>query len=151
MLLWKRNSSEATFQSKIKKRDHEKISNVANKSGDVKDKIAYKKQRNLVVKLNREQRKLFFNKIDTENPKQSLWNVCKPYMGKSTSEDQFLLLDPDSDTVISDESQIANMFNDYYCNIKNILKISYWEPIDHHYWYYLDPVDKCIIEYNYHP
>ena len=42
-------------------------------------------------------------------------------MGKSTSEDQFLLLDPDSDIVISDESQIA------------IIKISYWEPIGHHY------------------
>ena len=102
-----------------------------------------------MVRLNREQKKLFFSKIDTENPKQSLWNVCKPYMGKSTSEDQFLLLEPNSDTVISDESQIANMFNDYYCNIKNILKISYWEPIDHHYLYYLDPVDKCIV--NYHP
>ena len=111
------------LRKEIMKRSH--LKNVVNKSGDVKDKIAYKKQRNLVVKLNREQRKLFFNKIDTENPKQSLWNVCKPYMGKSTSEDQFLLLDPDSDTVISDESQIANMFNDFYCNIKNILKISY--------------------------
>ena len=72
-------------------------------------------------------------------------------MGKSAFEDQFLLLDPDSDTVISDQSQIANMFNDYYCNIKNILKISYQEPIDHHYLYYLDPGDKCIIKYNYYP
>ena len=148
-----RGNSKPHFNQKLRKeimkRSH--LKNVANKSGDVKDKIAYKKQRNLVVKLNREQKKLFFNKIDTENPKQSLWNVCKPYMGKSTSEDQFLLLDPDSDTVISDESQIANMFNDYYCNIKNILKITYWEPIDHHYLFYLDPVDKCIIKYNYHP
>ena len=105
------------------KRSH--LKNVANSTGNIQDKNAYKKQRNLVVKLNREQKNLYFSKVDTKNPKQSLWRLCKPYMGKSTTEDKFLLLDTKSDTVISDELQIANMFNDYYCNIKNILKITY--------------------------
>ena len=137
------------LRKEIMKRSH--LKNIANKSGNEEDKLAYKRQRNLVVKLNKKQKRLFFNEVNDESPKQSLWDLCKPYMGKFSSEDKFLLLDPNTDTAVSDEFQIATMFNDYYCNIKNILKISYWEPIDQTYITVLDPVDKCILKYINHP
>ena len=126
-----------------------RLKKIANRSGNSLDITAYKKQRNLVVKLNREQKTHFFNNIDTKNPNQSLWNLCKPYIGKSMVTDTFQILH--EDTVVSDEIKIANLFNTYYCNINNTLNISYWEPNSSRYISYLDPVERCIVKYDSHP
>lgn len=72
-------------------------------------------------------------------------------MGKSISEEKFLLLDKTTDFVISEEFEIANKFNNYYCNINNILQINYCEPLDQTYFFCLDPVEKCISKYTNHP
>ena len=60
-----------------------RLKHVANKSGNKFDILAYKRQRNFVVNLIRQQKK--HSNIATINPKnrQSLWDLCKPYMGKT--------------------------------------------------------------------
>ena len=43
---------------------------------------AYKKQQHFVVKLNSQEKELYFSKIDTDSAKFSLWNTCKIFYGK---------------------------------------------------------------------
>ena len=59
-----------------------RLKNVANKTCNENDIAAYKKQRNLVVKLNRQERELYFSKIDTDSPKFSLWNDMQNFFWK---------------------------------------------------------------------
>ena len=131
-----------------------RLKNVANKSGLIDDIKAYKRQRNLVVRLNRDQKKLFFSKINTENPRDSLWKICNPFFGNTISGDRILI--SVGGKVHSDESKIASLFNTYFCNITNTLNIKQWKPNFPNIVYLpldqcLDPVDRAILKYYTHP
>ena len=89
-----------TLRKEIMKRS--RLKNVANKTGNCEDISAHKKQRNLVVKLNKEQKAHCFGNIE-KNPKQTLLNICKPYLCKTKSEDEYLII-LDGDFVASDET-----------------------------------------------
>ena len=45
----------------------------------VDDLIKYKKQRKLVVKLNKNCKKWFFDNLETKNDSKPFWDKCKPY------------------------------------------------------------------------
>ena len=55
-----------------------KLKNKANKTKPVDDLIKYKKQRNLVVKLNKICKKEFFDNLEIKNNSKSFWNKFKP-------------------------------------------------------------------------
>ena len=57
-----------------------RLKNIANRSGQLSDKLAYKKQRNFVVNLNNKSKRLFFQKLGTSTVpnRKSFWTVCKP-------------------------------------------------------------------------
>ena len=56
-----------------------KLKNKANKIKSVYDLIKYKKQRNLVTKLNKNCKKEFFDNFEIKNNSKSFWDKCKPY------------------------------------------------------------------------
>ena len=51
-----------------------KLKNKANKTKLVDDLLKYKKQRNLVVKLNKNCKKEFFDNLEIKNNSKSFWN-----------------------------------------------------------------------------
>ena len=53
-----------------------------------------------------------------------MWNTCKTFFGKNSADEKIFLLQ--NETVISDDTQVANIFNDYFCNITDSLDISCW-------------------------
>ena len=110
-----------------------RLKNKANKSGKLDDKIAYKKQRNLVVKLNKDIKKSFLRSQITENTsdnKKNFWKLCKPlFTEKGFHYEQKLTLKTKRG-MTSDEGTIANIFNDYFTNITKSLKIPEWKPDD---------------------
>jgi len=55
------------------KRSH--LKNILRKTGNPEDRRAYKKQMNLVVKLNKQQKQSYFRAIDANNSKKSLWKM----------------------------------------------------------------------------
>ena len=58
------------------------LKNKANKSGQEEDLKAYKKQRNLVLKLNRKAKKNFLKSFIFTNDKmknKNFWKLCKPF------------------------------------------------------------------------
>ena len=61
------------------------LKNKANSSSNLADKTAYKTQRNLVVKLNKEAKKSFLKNQITENATNKtklFWKLCKPFFTK---------------------------------------------------------------------
>ena len=126
-----------------------RLKNVANRSGNENDIAAYKKQRNLVVKLNKQEKSLYFSRIDTGNPNFSLWNVCKTFFGKSLADEKIFLLE--NETVISDDIHISNSFNEYFCNVTKTLNISSWNEASVILQEDLDDIDRAISRFNDHP
>ena len=67
----------------IMKRSH--LKNIANKTKSQNDFMQYKKQRNYVVKLNKQEKKIFFNSVDPKGLKpKTFWQACKPLFTSNT-------------------------------------------------------------------
>ena len=108
-----------------------RLKNKANKSGNLVDIIAFKKQRNLVVRLNKNAKKNFLKSQITENTEEkskNFWKLCKPFFTeKGFHYGQEFTLKTKRGTT-SNENAIANIFNDYFTNITKCLKIPEWKP-----------------------
>ena len=66
-----------------------RLKNRANKSGKEEDLQAYKKQRNLVLKLNRKAKKNFLKSCISTNDKmknKNFWKLCKPFFAEKGSQ-----------------------------------------------------------------
>ena len=50
--------------------------------------------------------------------------TCKTFFGKNSADEKIFLLQ--NETVISDDTQIANIFNEHFCNVTDTLDISSW-------------------------
>ena len=110
-----------------------RLKNKANKSGKLDDKIAYEKHRNFVVKLNKDTKKSFLRSQITENTsdnKKNFWKLCKPFFTEKGFHYEQKLTLKTKRGMTSDEGTIANIFNDYFTNIKKSLKIPEWKPDD---------------------
>ena len=55
-----------------------KLKRIKNTSSDPEDDARYKRQRNLVVNMNRKAKKSLFNKNDPKTNSKGFWNTCKP-------------------------------------------------------------------------
>ena len=138
-----RGNSKPHFDKHLRKEimKRSRLRNVANKTKALSDVLAYKKQRNIVVKMNRQRKYNFFSNINPMDRRKSLWNICGPYFnGKRSTEGKILLLD--SNATVSDDEMIANIFNEYFCNITRDLPI---QVLPCH------AVDKAISRYANHP
>ena len=58
------------------------LKNKANRTKQLEDITKYKKQRNLVVKLNRESKTQYFDNIQTSKNLKLVWDKCKHYFLK---------------------------------------------------------------------
>ena len=62
-----------------------KLKNKANKTKSVDDLTKYKKQRNLVVKLNKNCKKGFFDNFEIKNNSKSFWDKCNAYFSNKST------------------------------------------------------------------
>ena len=105
------------------------LKNKANKSGKEEDLKAYKKQRNLFLKLS--QKKNFLKSCISTNDKmknKNFWKLCKPFfIEKGSQYDQNITL-IEKKRSISEKHKVANIFNKYFVNIIKTLNIPEWKP-----------------------
>ena len=89
-----------------------RLKNKANKSGKEEDLKAYKKQRNLVLKLNRKATINFLKScISTNNKKKkkNFWKLCKPFfIEKDSQYNQNITLIEKKKRSISEKHKVAN-------------------------------------------
>ena len=148
-------ANEGPFMTKalrkaIMNRTH--LRNRYNKNRTDKNKTAFKKQRNLCVKLLREAKREYYKNIDLKslNDNRKFWKTVKPLFSckvKTTSSVTLL----ENDEIVSDDKAVAEIFNDYFANITSSLGIEETgsnvvsaDGID-------DPVELAIIKYSLHP
>ena len=98
---------------------------LANKTKSESDKANYRRQRNLVVNMNRKVKKSY---IASLNPAKgtSFWKAIKPlFSDKDKSGDSsFQLLE--GDMIVEDNDKIADIFNHYFNTITDSLNIPKW-------------------------
>ena len=112
------------------------------------NKWAYKKQRNLCVKLLTRAKKTFYNTLDVKKvcDNKIFWKTIKPNFTEKTFKDQKITL-VEKETVISEDSERAEVFKNYFGNVVKNLNIRH--PI------YLhednDPIANAIKNFEQHP
>ena len=84
----------------------------------------FRKQRNLVNKLKKTSLQKYFNDKcnDSNNKGKHFWQVVKPFMtNKSKANNQNITL-YENDSLVTDSTDISNIFNEYFINVANDLK-----------------------------
>ena len=82
-----------------------------NKTNSVDDLIKYKKQRNLVVKLNKNCKKEFFDNLGTKNNSKSFLDKCKPFFSNKHFKGDSDILLIENDELLIKNKKVADVFN----------------------------------------
>ena len=96
----------------------------ANRTKRPKDISDYKKQRNLVVRLNKERRIEYFENLETSKNSKPFWNKCKPYFSNKHAhgESKIILIGKENvilkvianEKLIVKNNEIAKILNKYF-------------------------------------
>ena len=128
-----------------------RLKNIANKSKSHDDFQRYKKQRNLVVKINRLAKRQFYANLDPTvvGKDKVFWKTFKPIFSEQSNTNEKIVLLEDN-TVISADKEFSNCFNSYFVNITDTLclnepgSIDGLIPLN-------DPVLNAVRKYESHP
>ena len=122
------------------------------KSKSLKDKEAFKKQRNYCNRLYKREKRNYFNNLNlkeiTDN--KTFWKTVKPFLSdKGDFHKQITLID--GDRIISEDIQVAEKLNKYFENAVQSLDITECRdiltPVDG----LEDPIEIAIKKYEKHP
>ena len=74
------------------------------------------KQRNLVVKINNECKREYFDKLNFKTATKPFWKTCNPYFSNkhSHSSSKTTLIENENDRSVSENHKIAKTFNMYF-------------------------------------
>ena len=103
-----------------------KFENKANKTKSVDDFIKYKKQRKLVVKLNKNCKKEFLDNLEFKNNSKSFWDKCKPYFSSKDSKGDSDVLLIEKDELLLKNKKVAHVFNSHFQSISASVDLFEW-------------------------
>ena len=111
----------------------------ANRTKRPKDISDYKKQRNLVVRLNKERKIEYFENLETSKNSKPFWNKCKPYFSNKHTHGECNIILIEKENVILNNNEvvkntqlivkndeIAKIFNKYFSETVDKLNIVEW-------------------------
>ena len=115
------------------------LKNKANRTKNLEDITKYKKQRNLVVKLNRESKTQYFDNIQTTKNSKPFWDKCKPYFSNKHAhgDSKIILIEKENiitnknevvqkETLLVNNNEIANTFNNHFSETVEKLNTFRW-------------------------
>ena len=107
-----------------------KLKNIAVKSKNPEDVARYKRQRNLVVSMNRKAKKSFFGKHDPKKSPKGFWDTFKPLFSNkiNTAEERIQLIEDGN--ILSNDLEISEVFNQHYHTVTDRLKVPRWNSVD---------------------
>ena len=116
-----------------------KLKNKANRTKLQEDIAKYKKQRNLVVKLNRDSKLRYFHNIEASKNSKPFWNVCKPYFSNKHAhgDSKIILIENEKitnnsnevikkETLLVSNDEIAKTFNKHFAETVETLSTFEW-------------------------
>ena len=83
------------------------LKNKANRTKKLEDITKYKKQRNLVVKLNRESKTQYFDNIQTSKHSKPFWDKCKPYFSNKHAHDDSKIILIEKENIITNKNEVV--------------------------------------------
>ena len=112
------------LRSAIMKRS--RLKNKANKTRKAVDIFNYKKQRNLVVKINNECKREYFDKLNVKTTIKPFWKTCNPYFSNKHSHGGSKVTLTENDRIVSESNKIAKTFNMYFESVTDLLNLFEW-------------------------
>ena len=148
-------ANQAPFMNKSISKAIMKRSRLRNKflkNKNAQNNLLYNRQRNYCVSLIRKTKKAYFNSIETDNivNGKKFWKTVKPFLtDKGTVSNKITLIE--NNEIISNDSTLANTFNDYFVNIVPALGIIENDDLLCNADYINDPLESIIKRYQNHP
>ena len=134
------------LRSAIIKRSRRK--NKVNKTRKSLDIFNYKKQRNLVVKINNECKREYFDKLNLKTTTKPFWMTCKPYFSNKHSHGGSKITLIENDRIISENNKIAKTFNTYFESVTDPLNLLEWigESVNSN-----NKIEQILFKFSKHP
>ena len=99
------------------------LNNKSNKSQLLANLSKYKKQRNLVLKLNKKYKKEYFENLNIATNSKPFWDKCKPYFSNKHEKGDFNIMLIEKDEILLKNKKIADVFNSYFDLVKYSLDL----------------------------
>ena len=87
------------------------------------DKSMYKKQRNLVVKLNKKHKKEYFENLNVAPNSKPFWDKCKPYFSNEWAKGDSKIMLIEKDEIFRKNKKIADVLNSYFDSVTDSLDL----------------------------
>ena len=100
-----------------------RLKNKTNRSKDPVDIANYKKQRNLVVSLNRQAKSKYFNEDSNTESSRPFWETCKPYFSNKHARGDSKIMLIENDKMLLKNEEVAKEFNQYFGHITDSLDL----------------------------
>ena len=116
------------------------------------NKYKYTKYRNYCTRLFRKEKKLFYSNLDTKvvTDNKTFWKTMKPlFSEKHFSNNKITLIE--GGDIISDDQELAEIFNSYFANVVENLDIEGFKTYDYNYIPELDYISNIIEKFKNHP
>ncbi len=128
-----------------------KLKRLANTTGTEEDIVKYKRQRNFVSLINNKAKKYYFRTLDPKKLEmnRNFFTTFKPFFSTKYSPAERILL-IENNEIISDNSNISEIMNEYFTNITNTMDIKQWPEPDATDEFDND-VDRAVKKYRNHP
>ena len=103
-----------------------RLKNEANKTSKAADIFNYKKQRNLVIKINKECKRDYLDKLNIKTTTKQFSKTCKPYLSNKHSHGASKNTLIEIDRIVSENNKIAKNFNTYFESVTDSLNLFEW-------------------------
>ena len=105
--------------------NHSRLKRVANKTKHPKDIAEYKKQRNIVVRLNKEAKRTYYENLDPNEVGKNkvFWKTFKPLLSNNCHNGSNKITLIEDGSLLTDDKDISECFNTYFTNITDTLDI----------------------------
>ena len=124
-----RGNHKTPLNKKLRKAimERSRLTNKANKSKQLTDIASCKKQRNLIVSLNRQSKLDYFNSISSSKDTKPFWKQCKQYFSNKhavgySHTGVFIMLTENNKMILDNES-LSEKFNNYFSQVVDCLDL----------------------------
>ena len=102
-----------------------RLKRVANESKSAADIAEYKKQRNLVVRLNKTAKREYFENLDPNEvgKNKAFWRTFKPLLSNNCQNGANKITLVENGSLLTNDKDISECFNTYFTNITDTLDI----------------------------
>ena len=104
-----------------------KLRNIYRNTKSFDDLCAYKIQRNLVTRLNKQSKESHFREAvkNAKYNQKEFWKICKPFMSNKCSAGNDIIL-RQNDSIIANEGEIATLLNNHFNCVTKHLNLFEW-------------------------